>query len=128
VRVFATYERVQQPYPVALAPQQIGLTGERLTQRFGYCWDIQPQYPERMASAWNGYLAPPNIQAVMTTRFRYGVYKGTQRVGMAPTGGAGPAALQQSLGQILASQVAQSPQTARAALSVWGLSTPASGG
>lgn len=122
-----TYAQVRQPYPVALSPQQIGETGEYLSQRYGYSWYIQPQFPERMCSAWNGYLQPPSVLAQRTATLAYGVYSGLQRQGSAPSGGTGPAYLGPTLGQVLAQQVAPDAQAARAALAVWSLSNPQTG-
>lgn len=120
--IIASYRQVQQPYPVALRPQQIGKTGEYLSQRMGWSGFIQPQYPSRFGTLYNGYWDPSYI-ASRSTSMAYGLATGMQRSSMAPSGGTGPAALTPAVYNQLVSQIANTPSNLQSAQSIWHLGT-----
>lgn len=123
MEVVATWQPVQQPYPVALAPQQIGRTGEFLAQRMGYSWVEQPQYWGRSGTMFNAWYDPTD-GVYRTAGVAFATYAGLQRVGMAPTGGTGIAAMGPATYNALVAQIGTSPANVQAAQAIWAASSP----
>ena len=111
--VGTTYAQVRQGYPVALKPQQIGLTGEYLSQRMGWCQVIQPQYPGTVGLYFRGWYDPAGIPG-RSAAFGYGLAEGLQRSGIPPAPGSGPAALSPALYNAYLSKVGSTPEATRA--------------
>lgn len=109
---------IQQGWDIPLVPQQIGLTGEDLGQRYAYAWVIQPQYPSAIGYGYYGYYQPPS-QTGRAQTIAYGAYVDAQRLSPGATPGSGPATLTPAIYAQLAQQLNATPAATRA---VWALS------
>lgn len=124
-----TYGAVRRGYPVALAPQQEGLTGEILTQRLGWSGFIEPQYPARFGTMFNGYIDPSgSALGSRASRLGYGLATGTQRTNPLPPTGTGPTTLAPGLNAYYQQVLAGNPGRAAATKTVWQMNTPAARG
>lgn len=120
-----TFAAVRRGMPVALAPQQEGLTGEVLTQRMGWCGFIEPQYPARFGTMFNGYIDPASSAiGTRASRLGYGLATGTQRNNPLPPTGTGPATVAPALSAYYQQVLASTPAQAAATKKVWQLNTP----